>query len=65
MHKGPVSTISFDQTGSIFCTCSTDGHVFVFSGHASHNFKVIIVAAVVVIVVVVVFIRVGISDLEL
>ena len=41
MHKGPVSQISFDQTGSIFCTCSSDGHVFVFSGNASHKFKVL------------------------
>ena len=41
MHKGPVNGISFDQTGSVFATCSTDGHVFVFSGFASHSFKVL------------------------
>ena len=41
MHRGPVNQICFDQTGSVFCTCSTDGHVFVFSGQASRNFQVL------------------------
>jgi len=41
LHNGPVLQLSYDWSGQIYVTGSSDGHVFVCDARVSNNFKVL------------------------